>query len=517
MTPSRLSSSLRALPVLPLALLLSAVFSAFLVYTNPILNDDAFGFLRAAELFNSDGVGAMLDEYGWYGYSILIAVLDKVVPGDLLVSAHLFNALSYLLLTWAFIELSRHMSVTAVGTWFAAAVILGFPLLNEMRHFIIRDAAYWALSLTAVLQLLRYEKSLALRNALGWSLCTLGATLFRLEALLFTMLAPFALLCTAHAWHHRTTALTRLLGVLATCLTLVLLLCLSLQIQLLELIQFAYRYYLPLLGELGSGLRDSALALNGALFTASNFPGSDNVAHGLVLLLFANSYTVLANLVTALSVPLSLLLAVSCWRGKCRIPARSRPILLMYVACALVALLLFEFIMHFQTQRYATLLCLLLLAVVPGMLEEWHASAEAIGKVRRFRVVFGFACAYFLIDSLVSFGHSRRYLEEAVHWVEDSLPAAATLTTNVPAVAYASARIPTYDRTDRSAANAIANANANTEAEAEAGAYLILQIKANDAATRQLLGANPHFVLKESFANDHGDEVRIYLNQAASP
>jgi hypothetical protein len=495
--------------VLPLALLLSAAFSAFLVYTNPILNDDAFSFLRAAERFNSDGAGAMLDEYGWYGYSILIAVVDKLVPGDLLVSAHLVNGLNYVLLTWAFIELSRHMSVTAVGNWFAAAVILGFPLLNEMRHFIIRDVAYWAFSITAVLQLVRYEKTRALSNALGWSLCTLGATVFRLEALLPAMLAPFALLCTAQPWQHRTIALTRLLGVLAACLTLVLLLCLSLQIQPLELIQFAYRYYLPLLAELGSGLRDSALALNGTLFTASNFPGSDNVGHGLVLLLFANSYTVLANLVTALSVPLSVLLVVSCWRGKCRIPARSRPILLIYVACALVALLLFEFIMHFQTQRYATLLCLLLLAAVPGMLEEWQASAEAAGKLRRFRAVFGFACVYFLIDSLVSFGYSRDYLEEAVHWTEVSLPATATLATNVPAVAYASARIPAYDHIDRSAANAIANAGTST--------YLILQLKANDATTRQLLSDSAHFVLEESFANEHGDEVRIYLNQASKP
>ena len=68
--------SLASLPLLPLALLVSLLFSLLLALTNPLLNDDAFTYIKAAERFQQDGIDAVLQEYGWHAYSVLIALAD---------------------------------------------------------------------------------------------------------------------------------------------------------------------------------------------------------------------------------------------------------------------------------------------------------------------------------------------------------------------------------------------------------------------------------------------------------
>src|SRR5690606_39474249 len=85
------------------AVALSCLFSLAAVLAEPVLNDDAFGYLRAAELFRDQGAGAVLNEYGWYGYSLLIALLDGILPGGPLAAAHLLNAAAFALLVWVFI------------------------------------------------------------------------------------------------------------------------------------------------------------------------------------------------------------------------------------------------------------------------------------------------------------------------------------------------------------------------------------------------------------------------------
>src|SRR5690606_18445149 len=98
-------------------------------------NDDAYSYLRGAELFNESSAGTVLETYGWYGYSILIALLDKLLPGGLKVAAHVLNTGAYALLVFAFLRICREYHESRRVQWFAALVILGLPLLNEMRFF----------------------------------------------------------------------------------------------------------------------------------------------------------------------------------------------------------------------------------------------------------------------------------------------------------------------------------------------------------------------------------------------
>lgn len=502
------SKALASIPVLPLALLVSLLFSLLLTLSNTQLNDDAFTYMRAAERFQQDGIGAVLQDYGWYGYSILIALADGVLPGGLDTSAHVLNALCYALLTGVFIALQRESGANQRQLLLASAVVLLFPLLNEMRNFIMRDVAYWALSLTALLQLVRLMKATSVRQslplALAWSGSTLLASVFRLEALLPAVIAPLALLanCRTATGSSCLRSMLLLYTVLLSSALLMLVLALAIGIRLPELMGFAWRYYLPQLLDLGNVLRDDALALNATLFTEQNFPAQDDTAVGLLVLIFAYVASVLLNLVKALGMPLTIFLLLGLQQRVYTLPRSVAAAWMGYALPTLLALLVFQFIMHFQTQRYAALLALLLLLWLPGMLEHWWQQAENGGKARRFRVVLAVFCLYFTVDSLISFGYSKQHLRQAEQWVLQELPADASFATNSFQLAWRSGHIQDYDKTRRDVAVTLQEAADST--------FLALVLKHSDAVARRLLDQTSTLALVTSFSNERGDEVRIY-------
>jgi hypothetical protein len=507
MTPSPPARQHRidALPVLPVAVVLSCLFSLLVILQNPLLNNDAYLYLRAAEVFNASGALAVLETYGWFNYSFLIALFDQVLPGGPIAAAHMLNTACYALLTWSFIRLSRELRAAPRVQLFAALCILAFPLTNEMRYFLIRDTGFWAFALLSLVLLLRFRSGGQLRMAVGWCLALCVAIAFRLEGLLLMMLAPLSLLLPdgVLALPERARRFTHLLGVLVAVLAGVLVLTLAAGVSLIELIAFAYRWYLPQLADLFTHLTTSATGVNATLFTAEGAAGSDNVALGVIVVLFGDALTLLLNVVNALSVPVVVLMLATRWRlGAVTLPQGGYRVLQAYIGSSMLALVLFVLIMHFMTQRYATLVSLLLLSLVPLMLDDLYARAQQAGTLRRFHAVLGFFCFYYLVDSLLSFGYSHRHIEEGIAWSRDQLPANAVMRTNNFAIAYHSGHVVDYDKTVRDAGLVMQSSIS--------GDYLVLDVDSDDI---DMLDTNPVLVKVNSFANERGDEVRIYLRR----
>jgi hypothetical protein len=482
--------TLPAIPIAPVAILLNCVFSVLVILQNPLLNDDAYKYLRAAELYNSSGALAVLKTYEWFNYSILIALVDHVLPGGHLAAAHILNTGFGALLTWSFIRLSRELRDSRRVQFFAAACILLFPLINEMRYFLIRDTGFWAFAVLSLVLLMRFRATGEMHRALCWCLALCAATAFRLEGLLLMLAAPLSLLLSdgALALTERGRRCVTLLGVLAAVLIGILGLTLLAGASLVDLIAFAYRHYLPLLADPFAQFTD----------TAAGTP--DNVA----VVLFNDARALLLDLVNALSVPVVVLLLVHRWlHGPLALPQAKRRALMAYMASAALPLLLFVLIMHFMTQRYATLLSLLLLSLVPLMLDDLYTLARRHGKLRRFHAVAGFYCFYYFVDSFVSFGYSHRHIEEGIVWTREQLPADAVVRTNDFAIAYHSGRVADYDQIVR-------NTDSVIQASAP-GDYLVLELGHNDNSA--VLDANPVLQPLQLFTNERGDEVRVYLHR----
>lgn len=495
-----LTSFAARLPLVPLSVFLSCLFSLIVILQNPLLNDDAYGYLRAADLFNTDGARAVLESFSWHHYSILIALLDRVVPGDLVVAAHVLNTALYALLTYAFLLLSRELRATPRAQFFAALCILVLPLTNEMRYFLIRDTGFWAFAILSLVYLIRFARGGEAQFAAKWSFTLAVATAFRLEALLMMALVPWTLLLSDSSTplQLRAQRCGQLVGILAALVVSILLVSLLAGISLPELITYAYRWYLPLLADLPELLKAMAADVGAALFTEDNYPGSGNTAIGVVIALFSYALVVLTNLVNALSLPLALLLvSARLALGRPLLQPPAARIVHAYIAIAALALLLFVVIMQFLTQRYATLLSLLVLALLPPALDDLY---ERVRNPRRFHGWLCFLVFYYVVDSLVSFGYSQSHLEEGIAWARTELPAGVEVKTNNFAIAYRSGHVANYHLTQRDA-EAVA-------ASAASGDVLVLEV--DRGRTVEFIEANPQFDELQRFANERGDEVRVY-------
>ncbi len=484
-----------------LAVVISCLLSWLNILSNPVMNNDAFGYLRAAELFIESGIEPVLSEYGWYAYSILIAFVHQTLPLSLVNSAHLLNMIFHGILVYSFITLVAEYRASKQVQWYATLVILTFPLVNEIRNFLIRDFAYWAFAMAALVQLIRYHRHHAIKHALAWCLTMFAAILFRLEGLLLLVITPISLLCGPHL--DRTTKVgnyLRLQGLLVAAAVLVLLICQALGISLLALMSFAYRYYLPGIVDIGTGFREQISNLNAAIFSASNFPGDS--LHGAPILIVGYLYVTLANLVIALNLPLTLLLLHGAWNNRFKLPEHAAMPLAVTTLTSLITLLAFLSLMSFLTQRYATFTALCLLSLAPLCLDTLADQCRAAGRQLRYYVVLAIFVIYFLVDSLVSFGTSKAYLMEAADWMRGNLPQEITLHTNDMAMAHGSGRVREYDKISLEAADAIAAMTADD--------YLALKINRNENQLRQTLDQREDLILLQRFSNNRNDEARIY-------
>jgi hypothetical protein len=447
-------------------------------------------------MFSNNGIRQVLQEYGWPGYSIVIALADQVLPTGLPGTAYILNTASYILLTIAFIRLCMALHDGPLIPFFAALTVLCFPLINEMRFMLIRDFAFWGFAILSLQQLVVFTRTGYIMNACSWCAALFAAIFFRLEGMLL-LLAPLCFLTPGQYRKSLTLGATVLAGMTISGLIAILM-----QINLVDLIRFAYRYYLPLIFDLGSLLEASSHETLAALFAPGNFPDTDNTGHGMVIVVFAYLWTVTANLVNALGVPVAAFIAWGLIRTGWQAAPDARRPLLFYLVLSVLTLLLFLMIMHFLTQRYATLLCLLLLTQIPPSLQQLSTQAFAGGKPVKFMATTGAIIFYLLADSLVSFGYSTAYINESIAWMNDNIPPASGFHSNNFAIAYGSGLIEEYDRISRDPAFALQNL--------AAGDYIALDLHYDQQQWSEELAGDPRFELVTSFGNSRDDRVMIY-------
>ncbi|MGA0934300.1 MAG: hypothetical protein ACO3R5_04090 [Pseudohongiellaceae bacterium] len=483
------------------AVLLSCLFSLLVITLNPIPNDDAFGYLRAAELFVSDGLQATLTSYGWYGYSVLIGLVDAVLPGDLMTSAHVLNILAFAVLVYAFITLVMSYQHSPPVTFFAVVVILCFPTLNEMRFNLIRDFGYWGLCLSALVQLIRYCRTSHSRHAVGWVLAMTAAIVFRLEGLLIMLVSPVALLLQREVALNERLVRAGTLYVLAAAGGIVLLLLfLPADISLIDVFRFAYRWYLPLLSNYPETLTNAAAGTPLALDVTTDLDGF--TGKGFFILGLGFVYATVLNLVMSLGPVVSLLLAVGFLTRKLSLPDHARWPWWFFLGSALLALLLFVSILQFLTTRYAMMAALLLLSLLPLYLDSLYRQAQDSGHAKRFQRLFAACATYFLLDSLVSFGYSKDYIEEGIDWTRSNIAADERLTTNSPAIAYYSGLVPEYDQVDTDVMRVLDNITRE--------GFLVLDLASREVAAIETIASRNRITELARFANNRNDAVIVY-------
>ncbi len=495
-----LSKRLRSADPRAVAVCVSIIFSWLVTSSQVVLNDDAYSYLKAAETFSDQGLKSTLGLYGWYGYSVVIALADSILPTTLINSAHLFNALCFALLTWFFITLVNEFSRTKEAAIFAAIVILCYPTINEMRFALVRDFGYWASCLAGLIQLIRYSRHGKIENAVGWVISMGIAVFFRLEGLLLVMITPFALFVVGHDRAVSIGRFFKLVSLLIGAAILLLAIFIFSGIDLVDIFRFAYRWYLPLLADYPGTITGAAEN------TSLSFHMSEQIrpftGKGVIILFLGYFYTVVLNIIMAIGPAFSLFILyglLTSWRT-CDTVLKSA--LGFYLASSVVALIIFVSIMQFLTTRYAVMTSLFLLVLMPLILEVLYASAMKSGNQKRFHGIFAVLIMYFFVDSLFSFGYSKHYLDEAISWARDIPAANEQILTNNSAIAYHSGRVANYDEVETDIGTILA-ATPSYE-------YLVVEVAHDDEAARSLLNASSRIEESLRFSNSRNDAVIVY-------
>jgi len=414
-------------------------------HTTP--NDDAYTYIRTAEIFVNEGTAAAFAHYLWATYSILIGTLHSLLGIELFAAAYLLDALFYGLLVYSYISIIKEIDNSQRVIILSALTVLVYPQLNEFRHYIIRDIGFWSLSLFAIWQFILFGRTQNYRNAIAFCVSFLLAATLRAEAIYYLMVIPLSLLFdTRIAKEQRIKYGYTFVAVSTTLLVLIILVFRVAGLNLIQLFFDFVSVYTPFIASSLFPTEGETLALGRAIFNDyAAFYSSEYITLFLVVGLMAILF---ANVFNAIGGPFLIVLAIGYFRKFLIIPKHNfLPLLAIILANGLL-LFIFILMTRFLTSRSAMLLCLILSLFVPLVLDRLLQWSETLDRKQFGLNIIGVFLLYCAIDSYISFAESKNYLYDAADWVAQNNDANEVITNN-HAVAFFSGQVENYDLTTR--------------------------------------------------------------------
>ena len=420
----------------------SLLLSVYAGFTVSVPNDDAFLYVRAAEIFLDDGIGAAFEHFAWAGYSVLIGLV-AATGIEFLTAAYVLNGLFFAVLAYAFVSICREFSEDRALLTLAALTILLFPEINEYRYQILRDAGFWAFVMLGMWRLIRYGADGSWKSCLYYCGALLLAAIFRPEAMLYLVIAPLCLLFDRrHERAQRYLLCFRAQGAAVAALLLCFLAGLAFSLNLFQQAAALASSYTPFLQSLlnpgGQEMATMAQAIFGE--HAATYSG-----RYLPFFLLAGLMVILAaELLYAVGMPFSLILIWGYWK-KWLLPDRDKALpVIVFAAINLLVVLAFLLVTRYLTSRYAMVFSLGLALAAPFTARETLARMAPGTRLAPWLLALFFV--FSAVDSYYTFGRSKSYVHDAVEWLNDNGGESAQLLTNNRAVAYYSGMVTEYDQ-----------------------------------------------------------------------
>ena len=424
--------------------LLASFFSAF---STNIPNDDAYAYVRTAEIVLSDGVNAAMQHYAWVGYSLLIALVSQLGL-NLFLAAYLINALFHSLLVYSFISIVKLLKNSKIVTLLAAICVLLYPPLNEFRYEIVRDIAVWALTLFALWHFLLFNKLHQLQNLFVFSGSLLFASFFRPEAAIYLFSVPFALLFdTLYSKKERYKQLLLSLGINFGLIGL-LILALSIKgLNIFLLLSDFISVYDPFINNNLNPNAISTSAISSEIFGEHAASYSEPY---LALFLTSGLFAILiVKLFEGIGGPFFWVLLYGSLKRLIKVERNILIPVLFFLLTNILIVFGFILVTRYVSTRYSMLFCLLLALFVPLILDyiisALENSAHRNVGMRVLILFFGY-CAF---DSFISFGISKDFVHDSADWVITESDVDTGLLTNNQTIAYNSGKIDNYDQIGR--------------------------------------------------------------------
>lgn len=158
------------------------------------INVDSVLYFEAARLFSIGEWKQGTALFGWPLYSALIAVLHNLTGLSFQSAAQCLTAIFFAITAFSFITLIRLAGGNKTTIICGAALLLSSSyIVGDVLPMLLRDQGFWAFFLTGLIFFIKFYRDGKLQDALFWQLSCILAMLFRIEAITFLALLPFAL------------------------------------------------------------------------------------------------------------------------------------------------------------------------------------------------------------------------------------------------------------------------------------------------------------------------------------
>jgi len=468
---------------------LSILISFWIWFKTDILNPDAICYLQSAESMKQGIQYAMqiCGQAHWPFYTLIISVFHDVTQISYINAAYILDGFFSLLSVMVFvviIGLLKKPEQSNILLLFGAIVILSSHIFNDTRHYIIRDHGYWAFYLLAFFSLLKFYNTHKYYYAYMWGFCSILATLFRIEGVVFLIFIPFSVWFSAEmVWKERLKIFLQLntLSILSGIL-----LCVVLfyhppeSLGRLQEINFSHAFSFI------NTFQQKAALLKQVLMNA------DATVNPQIILFFTLISWYLYSVINNVSWVFAVL---AIFAIKKHLLQKSTIVIWTYLIVNVFITFLFLTDAMFLSKRYLLALSLILMLYVP------FALYDLMQRKWIFKCIL-VVILISTIGSLFNVGHSKRYIRDAGEWLRQNVPAYTTLYSNDRLLMYYSKHF----------VNQIFEKEREKKKKKNLKQYDYIALRINkhnnNDALKMLEGI--HLTPLQVFSNNKGDEVKIF-------
>ncbi len=481
---------------------LSLLLSAWLIYIDPLVNRDGILYLRAADAYLSDGVGAAFALFDRPLLPLAFGLLHQMTGIPLLTAAQLLISAIYAGLSVSFLHAVKTLGGNRQIQLIAVLIILTHPIINDYRSSIMRDPGYWMFCLLAMVELLHYSRNPTMVSGLRWLAYMGMAFLFRFEGTLLALLTPLALLWTMDVPFLRRLRYVAQLQLPVAVVSVLVLIAVGISPE--ETLLPHINNYANNLLYFSDVIDDIALRVGPELLRGSAVEDSRTAVFGGLTAIF------LRNLLLAMTAALAIVLVIGWWRGWLgRVPHDARAIINTHIAACTVYLLVFTFTNQFMLERYISQIVVFLLLYV-------SFAAQGLWSEPRFRLpirgMVSILAVLMIGDVLHNNDYRKSYLADATHWLREHTSANATLLASDKHIAYFSERRVNWDIPQNLSINEVLDQHLWQQHQ-----FLALSVNHEALDQLQKLYAYPELKVLESFTNDRLDTVILLENTRFKP
>lgn len=488
--------------ILFISFFVSILISAWCIYNDATINDDALIYLNSAELYIKGHWAEGWQAWNWPFFPLLISIISKITNLSAEHSAYVLNTLLWSVVVLSFIALTKEMGGTLRHFLAAAIIILIYTKINDYRDYIIRDTGYIAFYLLGFLYFLRFKHTNTWLNALAWSFFMILAALFRSEGFIFLVLVPMVLLIDRNQDMNQRIRMFIKANTLLVALSIVVALIILLTGVSIEKLDVSQKLAI-IIQTYGTEFTNKIQLVNKYLLNKYS------EHYGWLVVFFTIVIILLYKSITTIGALYGLLTFHGVFTKTFNPEKAKRDIWLWFVTINIIILLIFASMKFFLTGRYVLAMVLTIMLAVPFSLvkifNHWMNRKKDGTIIQKYALpVIIFLMMYMLVDGLVSFGPSKLYIKEAGLWIKNNTIAESTLYSTDQTINYYAGKKYRYP------------ALANLSESKVKYDYTAIRIKRKSPELRNRILVEMKTKPIKRFSNTRGDTIFLFKNKVAS-